>query len=657
MGVYRYFAWAVMLALVTLGARAATHDFGLLGPLYRGQQASFQLEYDWIPETSRWSVRLHWAKSLGNGGGTPGSQDGNHRAYSSSLSTVLLNSYGGFTTAESGTSGPFILNAGAVVAVQVEFPSYNEMVRREFTLPLQPDQQQIVTVTPAIGSIEYTATGGGASGQNTLQGTASGAQGGNAYHISALSGPITAAIIPSTGAWVLTATGLGPFTARVWAAAGNGYEQSNYATITGEVVDNLRHKVTVNFDNRGRDLATTFKVYQDGVLVYTESIPPNKLQMRTIEVPSDSPVAVYSVTSGIGETGGVFFVDQGAVRENMEGEFTPVQVPGNESPPPAGTVKPTDSPDTQQPQPANDKQVYQNVSAENAQSNLTNAMFAEGVDKMLAELRRQREAEADEAGMVAKGKSLVERWLLDFHVERFVSDLEGRGRETIEAVAAAGMTDFEAAVPVLGTASAIPAATGNPSVSWSLGVIDSGLPNGRWELKPFETFPWLRSMLLVIREVFLWGMCYIFYRNVQDTVMMLQTRLNQVPQIDTVSDGQSSAHGWAIPGIPSLVALAKRLFVGVSIITAINLTFVALIGVMNSRITEVFGGRWNLSNVGNVMQALAGKNEYFDHVATLVSLTFPINAAIQLMIAWLVFCFAAMLIYQAAASLVKATKI
>lgn len=378
---FRHFGLVFLLVFSAAIARAEVHNYGLLGPLYRGQQATFVLNYTWVDASSKWSVTLQWQKSLA--AGKSGDAGGNTRAYAVSGATGMLNSYDGWSTGQSGTAGPFLLNVGAEVRVQVEYITYGEAVIRSFTLPPKSQSQ---TVTASL-------SGAGAHEADTsLTGSASGAQGGNQYHASIVGTGASVIINPTSGVFVVTAAEVGSYTVQVWAEAGNGYARSNDATIEGTVIDTRKNKVTLRLDNRG-NVGQKFFARQDGSRIAEWLLASDEVRVVTLETPTLSPVTI--------ETEGARQLVDGvwtATPDNVidpAGTYSPERVGGNVTPPESPTpAKGGATP--QAPTPESGKSVWTSITGDNITNNITNATFAEGADKIV-------KAIADLKGVIPSG--------------------------------------------------------------------------------------------------------------------------------------------------------------------------------------------------------------------------------------------------------------
>jgi len=122
-----------------------------------------------------------------------------------------------------------------------------------------------VTVTLASQTASLSPNGGAAAlaANQTFNGVATGAQAGNAYNISIISGTGGASINASTGVYTVTPSAAGLLTYKVWISAGGGYERSADAQASIAVTASKQVKVTIPA-NKGK-YPVTYKLYQDGV--------------------------------------------------------------------------------------------------------------------------------------------------------------------------------------------------------------------------------------------------------------------------------------------------------------------------------------------------------------------------------------------------------
>jgi len=246
------------------------------------------------------------------------------------------------------------------------------------TITVGANQPQTCTIT--------NASAPAVSGQ-TITGTASGAQGGNPYNISVVSGPASAAINSSTGAYTVTATGAGTISYKVWISGGNGYDRSNDATGGGTVANSKKVKVTLPANNGNYPIQYT--LWQNGVSIgsYTQT-PGNGAYILTIDVGADGgAVTVTSKVIGLFiDPNGNYISDPS--KESSTGiidTVTPTADPNASAvdltPPPANTAKDPSTPATK-----SDtvwSQDAQNKTDPTAQTDLlTNATYREGVDKI-----------------------------------------------------------------------------------------------------------------------------------------------------------------------------------------------------------------------------------------------------------------------------------
>lgn len=143
----------------------------------------------------------------------------------------------------------------------------------------------------------------------------------------------------------------------------------------------LDNKVTLTFDNRSRTLATEFRVVQNGNIVATRLIPGGQASIQTITVPTSDPVSVFAVVDG--SENGVVWVADGTTQVSS-GQFTPTPVQPGTNPPSAGSVDPGNTP-AESPS-TGSKQIWNGINSANAAQALPSIVYAEGVDKIVAEI-------------------------------------------------------------------------------------------------------------------------------------------------------------------------------------------------------------------------------------------------------------------------------
>lgn len=245
-------------------------------------------------------------------------------------------------------------------------------------------------VLPATGPEDMPQTaslspnGGAASliqGQ-TFSGTATGAQAGNPYNISIVSGQGSASINSATGAYTVTANGPGLIHYKVWISAGGGYTRSPDAESNISVTASKKVKVTIPA-NTGK-YPITYKLYQGGVEIGSHTqMPGATAHIVTIDVgANDGPVTMKAFTSGI-MTDGVVFVDDvtGNVEEVLPVTITPTS---DDTAPPVTVPKPnTTTSNTTTPKPGGSTGVVWSSTGGAGSDALTNATYREGVGKIL----------------------------------------------------------------------------------------------------------------------------------------------------------------------------------------------------------------------------------------------------------------------------------
>lgn len=259
------------------------------------------------------------------------------------------------------------------------------------TMPLLT---QTVTLSPNGGAAAIV------KGQ-TFSGTATGAQAGNPYNISIVSGQGSAAINSATGAYTVTANGAGLITYKVWVSAGGGYERSQDAQASIAVAESQKVKVTIPANNGKYPI--TYKLYQGGGEIgsYTQ-MPGGSAYILTIDVgANDGQVTMKAFTQGI-MTDGVVFVDD--VSGNVE-EVLPVVINPSSNPDAPSSVIPapnTTTSTTAPPSAGGASGVVWSSTGGAGSDALTNSTYREGVGKIIDTLTGDLpQADSQEAQMNA----------------------------------------------------------------------------------------------------------------------------------------------------------------------------------------------------------------------------------------------------------------
>lgn len=220
---------------------------------------------------------------------------------------------------------------------------------------------QTVSVSPSSGSVAVGST-------TTL--AAAGGQNGYSWSLSA------GGIISYNGASaVVSWNSPGTHTVKVWSPAGGGYDRSNEATavfvVEGQPSSGKR--VTLTFDNRQRNYAVDFVVYQDGKQVAVVNVPAGDVLIKTISVPSSSPV---TVTARLNDLFSDVYNEVTAVEE-VVGTYEPTDTSSGATPP-NQTAEP---PPPSEPQPLPDDPPEQ--SEENPMGSPTLPSVVSAVNKAL----------------------------------------------------------------------------------------------------------------------------------------------------------------------------------------------------------------------------------------------------------------------------------
>jgi len=233
-------------------------------------------------------------------------------------------------------------------------------------------------VAPVVGqAMNYTAIG---SPNTNLPFNASVISGSGSLFYDAQSGAVQ--FTPSQpGAWQVG----------VWRSAGTSggfdYSVSNQAIINGSsIIDPTIHRVTLTLDNRARVVPTTFRIWQNGAVLYTVVVPAGDVLIRTFTVPTADPVTVTTLHNGIKKSGdGIWYsvnVDQ-EYEQQEGGDYMPTTGPTS-SPNPAPSNPPVipNAPADTKPLGDEDSTVWKSQNATSGGNGLDNKTFVEGIDKV-----------------------------------------------------------------------------------------------------------------------------------------------------------------------------------------------------------------------------------------------------------------------------------
>jgi len=226
---------------------------------------------------------------------------------------------------------------------------------------------------------------------HTITGTATGSQAGNPYNISIVSGPGSAAINSTTGAYSITATGAGTIVYKIWISGGaGGYLRSTDAVVTGNSGASNKIKVTIPANHS--DFPIIYTLTQGGEVVGTFTQQPGAdPYILTLDVgASGGSVTMTSAYSGVKFEDNHFVVSPGSTADTgVTNTFTPSTDPSTTpaTPPKGSTGGSGGAKD-----PSNPANNSGTVWTNNTQSTtdpttqtdlLTNATFREGVENLM----------------------------------------------------------------------------------------------------------------------------------------------------------------------------------------------------------------------------------------------------------------------------------
>lgn len=285
----------------------------------------------------------------------------------------------------------------ATVAIALVIRYGGDYVVRSWDVSTVPDQPQTVTLSPAGGAGQL------AVGQ-TLNGTASGAQGGNVYNISVISGEGGASINPQTGAFTVTPSGAGLLTYKVWISAGNRFLRSEDKEASIAVTNSEQIRVTVPAN--ASDYPILYSLVQGGQVIgsHTQS-PGASAHIITVTVPAGGGgVTLRATTTGAGRSGRSY-VDgpEQTITQDLE-TITPrpAPTPTPQNPNPAPLLPTTaPAPETNQlkkpaaPSPSGPVWSAGNSSSVAAAQTdlLTSQIFREGIDRLAADEQNRLKAQ------------------------------------------------------------------------------------------------------------------------------------------------------------------------------------------------------------------------------------------------------------------------
>jgi len=368
-------------APVTLTAQTVTHGTGTVTVTPSGAQLSVYSALAADPPTyhDRIWVYTRTAAQIAQGVNA-------NPPYPYGFTAVPVQRFG--DTGGAGTSGTILLTSpgsgGDIYILIARFTSSNGAYFSHSAQAISfPLLTQTVTLSPNGGAASIT------NGQ-TFSGTASGAQAGNPYNISIVSGPGAAAINSSTGAYTIIANGAGTIVYKVWISAGGGYDRSAdvQPTITASVSKQVVVTIPANkgafpIEHKLVDAVTGVQV--PGTSTMTQ-MPGDGAYIITVNVPSGNDVKLASRVIGAAQDdNGNWFIDENAITDLSP---SPNITPQNPNPnTPAVVVTPTNSTGT----PAKERKrpgvVWSsgsgNMDPTQQVDLLTNATYKEGVQNII----------------------------------------------------------------------------------------------------------------------------------------------------------------------------------------------------------------------------------------------------------------------------------
>jgi hypothetical protein len=526
----------------------------------------------------------------------------------------------------------------------------------------------------------------------SLTGQASGALAGNLYSITLLGGSTSGSVSinQNTGTFIVSASKVGgPVSFSVSIAAGGGFPVSNSVdasfTITeAQVLDPYlpKKKLTVTQKNdQTTDLTVEYFDSVTGVSIGKQVIKPGETSTIELTKNGNNPVTPkYTLAAGgtanVGMTDGSIqtatfapgttFNGDSIPDSDFSGSNTVYQKPKTLNPQlPSSAITGT-TPQTPGQTTSTLKTVTNGDASKIAFSSapaaegvaVTDTTAREGLGAVVDELQKlnvkadeandsDKKAETAAARAMSKSSQLAQA-----AINAATAGYMGADGKLAEATATS-KSDFQGAVPVVGAASNFTV----PSVDdLALGANLPMPDGGSFELKPFKLFPWFKTALLSLREVFLWGMTFLFYRVCQNKLENIQFALSIVPQSTTVTEAITIA-GTTVTGSSTALSLFKQVITAGIVTGVIHIELAIAILALNSRAAEVVGTRWNWSNIGNITHTVSSMNPDFSKAFAIIDTSVPINAGVMFMIAYFVFSFGCMISYGVASATIKATRI
>lgn len=275
---WRIVSACIILGLIPASLNAQTPATGSLSVSTAGFNSTGQpLIFSWT-----WNVTTHiWTLKLDSGPSTGWTASVQIWTNRNGGSHVQFTSYGQTVTSFAAPNAA--MNFGLY---NIGGTSHNG---RGGTLPANgPDEDLSQTAS-------LSPDGGAASlieGQS-FSGTATGAQAGNPYNISIVSGAGSASINSSTGSYTIIANGAGLITYKVWISAGSGYTRSPDAQASIAVTASKRVRITIPANNTPYPIE--YRIMQDGAEIgYRLQNPGASAIIAEILTSSDSPVTVVT---------------------------------------------------------------------------------------------------------------------------------------------------------------------------------------------------------------------------------------------------------------------------------------------------------------------------------------------------------------------------
>jgi len=415
----------------------------------------------------------------------------------------------------------------------------------------------------------------------------------------------------------------------------------------------------LKWDN-DRPYPVTVKIYKDGTLFMTQTVPANTFWAFTVQDTAEIK-PVYSYIAGVDglafdvgtETwstaaAGVFHtatsgvVSASKVAEELS-SHTPTDANTTTLPPASATSTPAAMPTG-----ARSGTAWRSAGTSGGTNYTgpTDAIFREGIGKITERLDIGNTKQGEAIDELKKGTSFLEKLVQPN------GNLTQSQQESVMTTNANTLKQLamDTVLPAVTAAMSLePAAATAPSPSGSNVLLSIKMPGGSFkDVKATGVVGAIDSGATWCREVFLWGMALLFIMAAQTKFERYNIAIAAVPQLTTNTDIASATFfgGLAKQGIMAGLVMG----VVVAFVTG-------LVVYMNSKLA-VLTSTWTFQNIGNIGNLLVGGG-YSDHGNTafaIIDRWFPIWASIQFSVAWIGLGLVAVASFITAAAIVRVVR-